>query len=806
MKKWIYITFLLISILFLILNILGRITRVGYLSDFQLDIQKTLELNNIKDVEDVESIYTNKNIKIYFYNYKLKYYNNIFKNNDIYDVYLYTNEVLSKNNFLKEINTENNGSTFGSFISYEIINSKSIDNIPYILKLKQTILYVFILFVFLLSFIIFVHNRNSLKIKIFNTLLLFVIFVILSKYVLKIYFINYIGIIFFILLYYFFIYYKNYHNSFSISNKKQYLILYMSAILFSIINIVILNCSFPLVGHDFTMIIPRAYSLLIYAKNNGIFSTEFASPLIGAGIISYANPQYDQYSIFYFVRYFLSFWDSYLLLTFLFSFIGFISFYYAVKDILKCPFIISLMSAALFLCTSYYMHHIAVGHWAFLYHPLTAFIVWLSFTDRFNYITRIVLSGLAFSMMIFGGAMQTIFFFTCFSLLGIASILFKPNKKFIYQCISILLSVSLGIILSLSKFIQAIYFGSKIDRGPYGLYINDVKLLLSNILHIFIYPFYNLININSFLTNSNMRINIDHQYIGEVWEADLGLPAVVFIFGLFMMINLLKNYFSKKSLINFINKYKFNLIFILIFIYLYCDIFFGDGLTRSVFNTLKAVNIHLRMSSVLIIPFLFVFALLIKNINIKNTYKNIIIIFIIISSVLLYVQKFIYIKEHNNAYINVNIRDDKTIFKNIKLNHNQYRVFYINNKKEFLNLKDFITTTNLNTSRLPYESIYGYSLETFKPKEEGSPYKIINGEYNFTDPRSLIFFNDEYPQFSGFATNDKNTLDNFLSFQSVNWKIPKMFTISNYISVISHIIIFLFLVFSIFYYLLKRKK
>lgn len=95
------------------------------------------------------------------------------------------------------------------------------------------------------------------------------------------------------------------------------------------------------------------------------------------------------------------------------------------------------------------MHHILVGHWAFLYHPFTIIIVWMSFTDRFNYITRILISALSFSIMIFGGAMQTIFFLTCFSLLGVASILFKPNKKFFLQCLSIILSCLLGIILSI---------------------------------------------------------------------------------------------------------------------------------------------------------------------------------------------------------------------------------------------------------------------------------------------------------------------------------------------------------------------
>ena len=119
---------------------------------------------------------------------------------------------------------------------------------------------------------------------------------------------------------------------------------------------------------------------------------------------------------------------------------------------------------------------------------------------------------------------------------------------------------------------------------------------------------------------------------------------------------------------------------------------------------------------------------------------------------------------------------------------------------------DFTNNTayELNTSRLPYESIYGYGLETFKSKEEGSPYKIVNNKYNFTDPRSLIFFNNNFPQFSGFNTNDIDKLNNFLSFKEVKWEEPKYFTLSNYISALSHIIVISILILYFIYKLLKN--
>ena len=264
---------------------------------------------------------------------------------------------------------------------------------------------------------------------------------------------------------------------------------------------------------------------------------------------------------------------------------------------------------------------------------------------------------------------------------------------------------------------------------------------------------------------------------------------------------------SKKEKIEFIKKYKFNIIFILMFLYIYFDIFFANGLIRSAFTKLRDVNLHLRIASTLIIPILMIFSMIFTKINIWNNNKKIILsIFIILSTTILYYHRFISIQTINTNYAETNIDFDDKVFYSIKSNHDKYKVTYINNKLEIYNMIDFTNNTSyeLNTSRLPYESIYGYGLETFKAKEEGSPYKIVDGKYNFTDPRSLIFFDTNFPQFSGFNTNDINKLNNFLSFKEVKWEEPKYFTLSNYISAVSHIIIISILILYFIYKLLKN--
>ncbi|WP_304333183.1 hypothetical protein [Brachyspira innocens] len=765
------ITIFILSLSFMIsFSILGNISRDCYISDISI-----LEESNTISGE-----------KIFRYSVNIQTKDPIFKQSDLYYIFL-NNKKLP--DYIKEVIVIKNGDKKIEILSSEELSYDKEYKAEYILNLKEEVYIIgIIICLFMISVITIILVKN-IKYRALLLYLYFFIFTLIGNVFLKLSF-NYIGIFLAISCYFIFNIKQPFIKEFIINDKYKFLIVITTSILIGTVNIFIINLYYPFVGEDISMILPRAYSLLTYAENNGIFNIEFASPLFGAGLISYPNPQYDQFSIFYFLRYIMPFWKAYLLCTFIFSIIGFISYYCFSKEVLKLNFEISLMSSILFSFTGYYIYHIMIGHWTFLYHPLTALIVYLSFCDRFNYIIRILINALLFSIMLFGGAMQTVFFYTCFTLLAVASILFKPNKKFIYQCISIMASFLLSIVLSMSKFVMSLYFGKLIERGEQGIHTNNPIHIIRNIINTFLTPIQNI-------------ISYTRDFNGLIWERDIALPVFMIILIAIMIFYNLKNS-SLEEKKEFIKKYKFNILFLLMFIYLYCDLFFANGIIRSSFTKLRYVNLHYRVSSSLIIPLVMIFSILFNKFKFNN--KNNMILFIMLSTSILYSYKFINIYSINNNFKEINIDFDNDVFMAIKNNHSKYKVTYINNKLEINNMRDFTNNNyELNTSRLPYESIYGYGLETFKAKEEGSPYKIIDGRYNFTDPRSLIFFNDNFPQFSGFSTNDTKKLDNFLSFKEVKWEVPKYFIISNYISAFLHIIVIIILVLYLVYKIFIKK-
>lgn len=157
----------LIIITGIYLSILGNKTRIGYLTNLDLNLYSTLELNNI-DIDEVENLFTidnilnkkeltnyvltNELIRNYNYNFRVGYYSKVFRNSDIYSVHIDTNKVIQDNDFITEIKMSGEGSPFGNLVSKKQIDFDKINNIEYTLKPK---IYKFLVILLVLSLIIY---------------------------------------------------------------------------------------------------------------------------------------------------------------------------------------------------------------------------------------------------------------------------------------------------------------------------------------------------------------------------------------------------------------------------------------------------------------------------------------------------------------------------------------------------------------------------------------------------------------------------------------------------------------------------
>ena len=178
----IYIPFVIITVVILIvLQILGSKKRIGYLTDFNLEIDRTLKLNNLTNIKEnfiidneldegrlTNYLLTNENITNYVYHFRIRYYDKIFRNSDIYGVYV---DLSNLPDYIKNAEMEMGGSPYGNFISdRKTIEEEKIDNIEYTLKVKNYLIYsLFYITILIIIYYIFLYfyykGQNNLRLS-----------------------------------------------------------------------------------------------------------------------------------------------------------------------------------------------------------------------------------------------------------------------------------------------------------------------------------------------------------------------------------------------------------------------------------------------------------------------------------------------------------------------------------------------------------------------------------------------------------------------------------------------------------------
>ena len=188
----IYIPFVIITIIALVvLQILGSKSRIGYLTDFNLNIERTLELNNLNDIRkdfivdeklDEENIknylLTNENITNYVHHFRIRYYDKTFRNNDIYGVYP---DLSNLPDYMENAEMDGDGSPYGNFISdKKEIEEDKIDNINYILKVKNNLVKILLIILTGILLTITLLLRHNAIVTIYPIFILFT-YLILEK-------------------------------------------------------------------------------------------------------------------------------------------------------------------------------------------------------------------------------------------------------------------------------------------------------------------------------------------------------------------------------------------------------------------------------------------------------------------------------------------------------------------------------------------------------------------------------------------------------------------------------------------------
>ncbi len=151
------ITYIIFLVLF---HILGDKNRIGYLNYFNINIEKTLLINNL-DILDIaeKEIQNNNDIKIYVYDFRINYYDKVFRNSDIYGVYP---DLSNLPDYIKEAEMKENGNPYGVLTSDKYLQYDDKIDLYYKLSLKNS-LYLYLVILILITFILNISKNKQFR-------------------------------------------------------------------------------------------------------------------------------------------------------------------------------------------------------------------------------------------------------------------------------------------------------------------------------------------------------------------------------------------------------------------------------------------------------------------------------------------------------------------------------------------------------------------------------------------------------------------------------------------------------------------
>ena len=357
------------------------------------------------------------------------------------------------------------------------------------------------------------------------------------------------------------------------------------------------------------------------------------------------------------------------------------------------------------------------------------------------------------------------------SIMSVIIIYLLNNKN--YEVIKYtIVSFSIGILISLSKIVSSLYFLKQYPRIVEGIYLNNiVDFIYVFFTSFFFYPhtsYFHRNNLNNFFMYT---IDLD-------FSISL-VPLIILIIFIF--------YFKK-----FINKKNYNL-YIILFLVLAVPTLFNVNIFNSkniISNIpiLRSFWINTRWMAVYIFPIILFVGTVINIAKLKNSLILLLIFFILFQTVTYHkIRNFL----KTNYFVNGSVYSISTInnySKNLKKNINSVKIENVKMFSDFTENEAFMNNTS---NYYCYSPIFGYRLEhlpfnnikIFQESKKDlenylfNPVCFLYPDNNFCRPGDM------------FKSSEALDLYKFINFNNYYFNIPFYQRISNYISLISFIIV-----------------
>ncbi len=559
------------------------------------------------------------------------------------------------------------------------------------------------------------------------------------------------------------------------------------------------SATYPMVGHDYRLFVPRLIDSHLYYKING-FSIEWYTPYFGGGLPAYPNPLQMQFSVPQLLTWFINPWIAILASTALYIAIGFIVAFLFLRDILELKPLSAILGAGFFLANGFFIERVVIGHVNFITFPLIVIPIFALLNPKLPRWLAGVLVSVTGAAMVYSGGVYIAVIGLFSALIIIPTVYFlKPNLLSWRKMLPVLLwSGILTAFLCGSKLYATAAYMRNFPRTVHDSYnVNWITGLVGMIFQLAgtmnVYTPLHLLGKSSlsFVVHLNQWTGTPYSF----WELDSSLtPGAFLLLGIGSWIIL----FHKPKIENkeVILKKAIAGVCLLFAIILATEFSIAKGILYeqlSKLPILQSLHADTRFTSSFVLPLAFIAAKIFDvwagkwKSGTKTFIAFIMICGISLASMWSYyfmptdVQaRFFDIGSMTETYQRIATGEIQPVDR-IVPDMNDYEVFILH-------------SSNISHH---YDPLFRDNNELLTPfLHEGPVLDVENGYYNMTDPTSLVF-----PQtsnsylFERIPVSDYNKMVDFLNHRQVDWKLPLLQIILDWAAGLTFVLIICVIVF-----------
>ncbi len=565
------------------------------------------------------------------------------------------------------------------------------------------------------------------------------------------------------------------------------------------------NSTYPIVGWDHKYFLTRLIDTELHYQINGL-TIQWYTPSFGGGLPAYPHPLNAQFSLPQFLTLLIDPWTSLLISYFVYVLIGYFATYIFLKHSLDFRWTAATLGAILFSASGFYLEHMANGHLNFQAFPLLPVFLVALFDKRLRLPVAVALFGLTSAVVVYSASIYPAVFIALATLMLLPlAYMIRPSAYDVRRFAKVLIfggllaaGLNVSKLYAVNSFMRffprtiADHFDVPLRIAPVGLFLQ-----LAGVMGIA--PIYAITGEK--MTTIRLLLQA---YTGApvgLWELDLSMsPVLWFLLGGGVLALGWRLLTQRLAVLPRKKGFWLALILFLFAVELAMEFTFARGLFYPHLRQLpflRAMHVNTRFGASFIFPLAVLGAWVFQSWTKSWPEKKALAAFLPVGLLALVAL---------GAYLL------------IPLDKLQQRVFDISGLEiDYWNIRKGATfpiesIADINDQRVfdqdasnlyPYEVLFGYNLQDFKPKVHVGPVdQVSDGFFNMTDPTGLV-----YPEvngsslFSRIPVSERQQLEEFINHRQPNWKLPLAQHLADWVSFGS-----LLLTLGLFAYGMKQKR